>query len=214
MPSCRPRFWRVLDGTALASAYTEKPASRVWHADGGLATWGVCSRGGAVALRDGPRSGCFYCEPWARCLASGWRLDLLGCLVHSEHRGMGSVTPAWACVRVCLFAGEAGFLLCSGPRLGGPARSSARGLPADSHALSPPRPRLEQPYLSANTQFFQALSQCPALQRLCLVSRSGTLQPEAVLAFMARCLHVVVCHMFTGESLATCKSLQQALLRR
>ncbi|XP_049494929.1 F-box/LRR-repeat protein 18 isoform X4 [Panthera uncia] len=74
--------------------------------------------------------------------------------------------------------------------------------------------RLEQPYFSANAQFFQALSQCSALQRLCLVSRSGTLQPEAVLAFMARCLHVVVCHMFTGESLATCKSLQQSLLRR
>lgn len=74
--------------------------------------------------------------------------------------------------------------------------------------------RLEQPYFSANAQFFQALSQCSALQRLCLVSRSGTLQPEAVLAFMARCLHVVVCHLFTGESLSTCRSLQQALLRR
>ncbi|XP_058142733.1 F-box/LRR-repeat protein 18, partial [Dasypus novemcinctus] len=74
--------------------------------------------------------------------------------------------------------------------------------------------RLEQPYFSANAQFFQALGQCPSLQRLCLVSRSGTLQPDAVVAFMARCLHVVVCHMFTGESLATCKSLQQSLLRR
>ncbi|XP_042542898.1 F-box/LRR-repeat protein 18 isoform X1 [Dipodomys spectabilis] len=73
--------------------------------------------------------------------------------------------------------------------------------------------RLEQPYLSANAQFFQALSHCASLQRLCLVSRSGTLQPDAVLAFMARCLHVVVCHMFTGDSLATCKSLQQSLLR-
>ncbi|KAM9583310.1 F-box/LRR-repeat protein 18 [Trichechus inunguis] len=73
--------------------------------------------------------------------------------------------------------------------------------------------RLEQPYFSANAQFFQALSQCSCLQRLCLVSRSGTLQPDAVVAFMGRCLHVVVCHMFTGESLATCKSLQQSLLR-
>lgn len=45
------------------------------------------------------------------------------------------------------------------------------------------------------------------------MSRSGTLQPEAVLAFMARCLHVVVCHLFTGESLSTCRSLQQSLLR-
>uniref|UniRef100_H0VDQ8 F-box and leucine rich repeat protein 18 n=1 Tax=Cavia porcellus TaxID=10141 RepID=H0VDQ8_CAVPO len=73
--------------------------------------------------------------------------------------------------------------------------------------------RLEQPYFNANAQFFQALSQCASLQRLCLVSRSGTLQPDAVLAFMARCLHLVVCHMFTGESLTTCKSLQQSLLR-
>lgn len=90
------------------------------------------------------------------------------------------------------------------------------GLPAPpsglTAALSPRR--LEQPYFSANAQFFQALSQCPSLQRLCLVSRSGTLQPDAVLAFMARCLHVVMCHLFTGESLATCKSLQQSLLRR
>ncbi|XP_005080017.1 F-box/LRR-repeat protein 18 isoform X1 [Mesocricetus auratus] len=73
--------------------------------------------------------------------------------------------------------------------------------------------RLEQPYFNANAQFFQALSQCSTLQRLCLVSRSGTLQPDAVLDFMGRCLHVVVCHMFTGESLITCKNLQQALLR-
>ncbi|EDL19083.1 F-box and leucine-rich repeat protein 18, partial [Mus musculus] len=73
--------------------------------------------------------------------------------------------------------------------------------------------RLEQPYFNANAQFFQALGQCSSLQRLCLVSRSGTLQPDAVLAFMARCLQVVMCHMFTGESLTTCKSLQQSLLR-
>ncbi|XP_038202366.1 F-box/LRR-repeat protein 18 isoform X1 [Arvicola amphibius] len=73
--------------------------------------------------------------------------------------------------------------------------------------------RLEQPYFNANAQFFQALGQCLSLERLCLVSRSGTVQPDAVLAFMARCLRVVVCHMFTGESLTTCKSLQQSLLR-
>lgn len=73
--------------------------------------------------------------------------------------------------------------------------------------------RLEQPYFNANAQFFQALGQCSSLQRLCLVSRSGTLQPDAVLAFMARCLQVVMCHMFTGESLTACKSLQQSLLR-
>lgn len=91
--------------------------------------------------------------------------------------------------------------------------SQALGRPSPQH----PRPslrRLEQPYFNANAQFFQALGQCSCLQRLCLVSRSGTLQPDAVLAFMARCLQLVVCHMFTGESLSTCKSLQQSLLRR
>ncbi|OWK11107.1 hypothetical protein Celaphus_00007341 [Cervus elaphus hippelaphus] len=86
--------------------------------------------------------------------------------------------------------------------------------PGGASFLLDPEGTLEQPYFSANAQFFQALSQCSALQRLCLVSRSGTLQPEAVLAFMARCLRVVVCHLFTGESLGTCRSLQQALLRR
>lgn len=111
-----------------------------------------------------------------------------------------------------LLAGETGSLLCLGG-LDWEALLTAAW--AGLRRLTRPLPhRLEQPYFSANAQFFQALSQCPALQRLCLVSRSGTLQPEAVLAFMARCLHVVVCHMFTGESLATCKSLQQTLLRR
>lgn len=120
-----------------------------------------------------------------------------------------------------------GNSLCRGPWRGvaaGPTLSGAGCQPVagwgglgpccarGSRRLSPRR--LEQPYFSANAQFFQALSQCAALQRLCLVSRSGTLQPEAVLAFMARCLRVVVCHLFTGESLATCKSLQQTLLRR
>ena len=110
--------------------------------------------------------------------------------------GSGSQRPAWP------------------PARGSPPPCPAWGPAAAwAHTALSPR-RLEQPYFSANAQFFQALSQCSALQRLCLVSRSGTLQPEAVLAFMARCLHVVVCHMFTGESLATCKSLQQSLLRR
>ncbi|XP_077173335.1 F-box/LRR-repeat protein 18 isoform X2 [Paroedura picta] len=74
--------------------------------------------------------------------------------------------------------------------------------------------RLEQPYFNANTQFFQALSHCSSLQRLCIISRRGTLQPDAVTAFMTACLEVVMLHMFTGESLTVCKSLQQSLIRR
>ncbi|XP_005992383.1 F-box/LRR-repeat protein 18 [Latimeria chalumnae] len=73
--------------------------------------------------------------------------------------------------------------------------------------------RLEQPYFSANALFFQALSYCTALERLCIISRSGTFQPEAVMSFMASCQHVLMCHMFTGETLATCNSLQQSILR-
>ncbi|XP_078521149.1 F-box/LRR-repeat protein 18 [Lissotriton helveticus] len=73
--------------------------------------------------------------------------------------------------------------------------------------------RLEQPYFSANTQFFQTLSQCCSLQRLCIISRSGTFQPDAVMSFMASCYKVVVCHMFTGDSLIACKTLQQSILR-
>nr|XP_056722139.1 F-box/LRR-repeat protein 18 [Euleptes europaea] len=72
--------------------------------------------------------------------------------------------------------------------------------------------RLEQPYFNANAQFFQALSHCSSLQRLCLISRRGTLQPDAVVAFMTACLEVVMLHMFTGESLTLCKSLQQSLI--
>ncbi|XP_062999702.1 F-box/LRR-repeat protein 18 [Elgaria multicarinata webbii] len=73
--------------------------------------------------------------------------------------------------------------------------------------------RLEQPYFNANAQFFQALSHCSSLQRLCIVSRSGTLQPGAVMLFMTSCLEVIMCHMFTGESLTVCKTLQQSLIR-
>ncbi|XP_061455629.1 F-box/LRR-repeat protein 18 isoform X2 [Rhineura floridana] len=71
--------------------------------------------------------------------------------------------------------------------------------------------RLEQPYFHASAQFFQALSHCSSLQRLCIISRSGTLQSEAVMAFMATCLEVIMCHMFTGEPLTVCKNLQQSL---
>ncbi|XP_033908402.2 F-box/LRR-repeat protein 18 isoform X1 [Acipenser ruthenus] len=73
--------------------------------------------------------------------------------------------------------------------------------------------RLEQPYISANSQFFQALSHCPSLQRLCIISRHGTFQPDAVMSFMASCRDVIMCHMFTGETLVACRNLQQALLQ-
>ncbi|NP_001012804.2 F-box/LRR-repeat protein 18 [Gallus gallus] len=73
--------------------------------------------------------------------------------------------------------------------------------------------RLEQPYFSAGSQFFQALSHCSSLQRLCIVSRSGTLQSDAVMSFMANCLEVIMCHMFMGESLTVCRNLQQSIVR-
>ncbi|KAG8145715.1 hypothetical protein E2320_012207 [Naja naja] len=73
--------------------------------------------------------------------------------------------------------------------------------------------RLEQPYFHANAQFFHALSCCSSLQRLCIISRSGTLQSDAVMSFMAACREVIMCHMFVGESLTLCKSLQQTLIR-
>lgn len=74
--------------------------------------------------------------------------------------------------------------------------------------------RLEQPYLNANTSFFEALSCCPRLQRLCLISRSGTFDPTATETFMVRCGNVIMCHMFMGGTLVTCRTLQKALLDR
>ncbi|XP_073698776.1 F-box/LRR-repeat protein 18-like [Garra rufa] len=71
---------------------------------------------------------------------------------------------------------------------------------------------LEQPYFNANTAFFEALSQCHQLQRLCLVSRHGTFQPTAVAAFMQSCADVIMCHMFMGGTLVACKTLQKSLL--
>ncbi|KAM9363945.1 F-box/LRR-repeat protein 18 [Symphorus nematophorus] len=74
--------------------------------------------------------------------------------------------------------------------------------------------RLEQPYLNANTSFFEALSCCSRLQRLCLISRSGTFDPGATETFMERCCHVIMCHMFMGGTLAACRRLEKALLDR
>ncbi|XP_041640127.1 F-box/LRR-repeat protein 18 isoform X1 [Cheilinus undulatus] len=74
--------------------------------------------------------------------------------------------------------------------------------------------RLEQPYLNANISFFEALSCCLRLQRLCLISRSGTFDPAATETFMERCCHVIMCHMFMGGTLVACRTLQKTLLDR
>lgn len=74
--------------------------------------------------------------------------------------------------------------------------------------------RLEQPYLNANMSFFEALAFCPRLQRLCLISRSGTFDPAATEAFMVRNGHVIMCHMFMGGTLVACRTLEKALLDR
>lgn len=75
-------------------------------------------------------------------------------------------------------------------------------------------PRLEQPYLNANASFFEALSCCSRLQRLCLISRRGTFDPSATETFMEQCCHVIMCHMFMGGTLVACRSLEKALLDR
>lgn len=74
--------------------------------------------------------------------------------------------------------------------------------------------RLEQPYLNANASFFEALSCCTRLQRLCLISRSGTFDPSAIETFMERCCHVIMCHMFMGGTLVACRTLQKVLMDR
>ncbi|KAM4632009.1 F-box/LRR-repeat protein 18-like isoform 1-T1 [Discoglossus pictus] len=73
--------------------------------------------------------------------------------------------------------------------------------------------RLEQPYFSANAQFFQALSLCSSIQRLCIVSRSGSFQADALMSFVMACPELIMCHLFTGETLTACRSLQQRVTR-
>ncbi|XP_053326652.1 F-box/LRR-repeat protein 18 [Spea bombifrons] len=73
--------------------------------------------------------------------------------------------------------------------------------------------RLEQPYFSANAQFFQALRHCLSLQRLCIVSRNGTFEVDAMMSFISECCELIMCHMFTGESLTSCKSLQHNIIQ-
>uniref|UniRef100_A0AAV2LL15 F-box/LRR-repeat protein 18 LRR domain-containing protein n=1 Tax=Knipowitschia caucasica TaxID=637954 RepID=A0AAV2LL15_KNICA len=74
--------------------------------------------------------------------------------------------------------------------------------------------RLEQPYLNANSAFFEALSCCSRLRRLCLISRSGTFEPSAAESFMERCRLVVMCHLFMGGTLVACRTLQKTLIER
>lgn len=74
--------------------------------------------------------------------------------------------------------------------------------------------RLEQPHLNANASFFEALSCCSRLQRLCLISRSGTFDPSATETFMERCCHVTMCHLFMGGTLVACRTLEKALIDR
>lgn len=73
--------------------------------------------------------------------------------------------------------------------------------------------RLEQPYFPANEKFFQALCYCSRLQRLCIISRNGNIQAEALISFLHKCREVVMCHLFTGESLTSCKSLQHGIIQ-
>ncbi|XP_056392604.1 F-box/LRR-repeat protein 18 isoform X2 [Hyla sarda] len=74
--------------------------------------------------------------------------------------------------------------------------------------------RLEQPYFPANDKFFLALSRCSSLQRLCIISRNGNFQADAVISFIDKCQELVMCHLFTGETLAACKSLQNDIIKR
>uniref|UniRef100_A0A8C5Q0H9 F-box and leucine rich repeat protein 18 n=1 Tax=Leptobrachium leishanense TaxID=445787 RepID=A0A8C5Q0H9_9ANUR len=73
--------------------------------------------------------------------------------------------------------------------------------------------RLEQPYFSANGQFFQALRHCSSLQRLCIVSRNGSFEVDAVMSFVSECIGLTMCHMFTGETLTACKNLQHSIIQ-
>ncbi|XP_075036061.1 F-box/LRR-repeat protein 18 isoform X2 [Mixophyes fleayi] len=74
--------------------------------------------------------------------------------------------------------------------------------------------RLEQPYFPATDKFFLALSHCSSLQRLCIISRNGSFQADAVMSFVHKCQELVACHLFTGETLTACKSLQHGIIQR
>ncbi|XP_004066092.2 F-box/LRR-repeat protein 18 [Oryzias latipes] len=74
--------------------------------------------------------------------------------------------------------------------------------------------RLEQPYLNANAAFFEALSCCSRLQRVCLISRSGTFDPSATEAFVEKSSELIMCHMLMGGTLVACRTLQKTLLER
>ncbi|XP_078321469.1 F-box/LRR-repeat protein 18-like [Crassostrea virginica] len=74
--------------------------------------------------------------------------------------------------------------------------------------------RLEHAYLSIDQLFLRSAKKCKSLQRFCVVSKNGSVDPAAVTSLMAELPHLVVLQLFTDSTQTMCKKLMKALKDR
>ncbi|KAK3108955.1 hypothetical protein FSP39_019717 [Pinctada imbricata] len=74
--------------------------------------------------------------------------------------------------------------------------------------------RLEHAYLSIDSIFCKAAQRCTSLQRLCVVSKNGSIDSGAVIDFVSKLPSLVVLQLFTDATQYLCKKLQKSLKER
>lgn len=74
--------------------------------------------------------------------------------------------------------------------------------------------RLEHAYLSIDQLFCRSARKCKSLQRFCVVSKNGNLDPAAVTGLMSELPRLMVLQLFTDSTQTMCKKLMKALKDR
>eukprot|EP00105_Crassostrea_gigas_P046076 XP_019930224.1 PREDICTED: F-box/LRR-repeat protein 18-like [Crassostrea gigas] len=74
--------------------------------------------------------------------------------------------------------------------------------------------RLEHAYLSIDQLFCRSARKCRSLQRFCVVSKNGSLDPDAVTGLMSELPRLMVLQLFTDSTQTMCKKLMKALKDR
>ncbi|XP_062613525.1 F-box/LRR-repeat protein 18-like isoform X1 [Saccostrea cucullata] len=71
--------------------------------------------------------------------------------------------------------------------------------------------RIEHAYLSIDQLFCRSAVKCQSLQRFCVVSKNGSVDPAAVTDLMSKLPHLMVLQLFTDSTQTMCKKLKKTL---
>ncbi|KAJ8314185.1 hypothetical protein KUTeg_008746 [Tegillarca granosa] len=74
--------------------------------------------------------------------------------------------------------------------------------------------RIEHGHLAVGNLFCRGVSSCSSLQRLCVVSENGSIEPAALHDLMESLSSLVVLQLFTGATKVLCKKVQKNLKER